>query len=318
MQAALPLEEVHLAEWVKTHIEPDADRLDSDSRLLSDRWQAFCKLGFHELGSSRRATDLFEVLPLVARSSAAFALLLYQQILANRSLVVAESDAWPRAGLALDALKSPEPSTAHWRDGYLNGTIESALAPSFFDYLLVGFSLEDGSEAVAWVYAEDRAGLRLKGTNERFAANSLRVQNIAFENLEVSEDQITRIGPTGTCLSWESKRQLDRGLFLLGNLEASVSLMEQGGAAAPKARKIVHEFWTKITRLKEAPTNGETRSLVSELADAAIRFSAVAFARSGEFGRTQPAQRLSREALLFVALGADQPLLNAFEDRILG
>jgi len=315
MQAALPLEEGLLSDWLKTHIAPDAERLDYDARLLSDRWEAFSRLGLHELGSSRRNADLFEVLPMAAKVSGAFALLLSQQMVANRSLVIGESDAWPRAGLALEALRKPAPDGLQLRDGHLHGAVPMVLAPGMFEYLLVGFSTEDGEEAVTWLPADDRPGFRLKHAGELAAAGSLRFQSIHVESLELDEAAMTRLGPPGTYATRESKGIIERSPLLLGNLEASVDLLEASGNAAPQARKLVHELWTRATRLRDGTPNGEARQFVAELSLAAIRVAALAVAKSGGHFRTSPAQRVYREAMVFSSLNADEPLLNALESQ---
>lgn len=318
MQLELPVAAHPFLDWAASELAATPDVLDRDPAELRKCFRQLAQAGWHELGSPRKHADAFQVLSGLVARSGALALLMSQQWQANQSLTVPEGEPWPKAGIAYGHLQHTDKHAPIWEDGKVYGRVPWMVGSGFFDYVLLGFRDMQGREMLAWVEAHDRPEFRHSSPLALASCQSVQAVWVDCEGLEISEDEITRIGPLGTFANREARQVIQQVPLLLGVAEYAAEILDKRPSRAPRAQRTVRDLRHRAERCRESGTPEEARKLRAEIGARAASMSLLCTMASGGYAlqADRDPQRLYREALLFNLIGEDEAIVHAMADHL--
>lgn len=290
-----------MTEFVSKELAPQAAALDHDPARMRRVWESFVERGLHT------QLDLFGTLPLLAQHSGAFAFLALQQL-------VAGCPEEP-AGVAFGHLRNPHGPAPLWSEGHVSGTVPWLTGAGIFPKVLLGFRLPDGSEVRAWVEAQDRPEFRHSAPLPLLAIRGANTVSVAIDSLDVSESAFVSVQPLGTQAQNDANGVLFQTPLMLGNLHASLRLIEASGRGElAKARAVVAQLETEL-RAENAARNGS--ALRARAGDLSVRLARLACMACGGASLVtgHPAERVYREALVFSLMAQTDAIVeDAFEE----
>ncbi|WP_309717560.1 hypothetical protein [Armatimonas sp.] len=289
--------------FAEEFLAPQAALLDTDPDAMRAVWQAFVARGLHQ------ELDFFTTLPLLTEYSGAFAFLALQQRVAGCPDVP--------AGVAFGHLRNPQGPAPLWSEGRVSGTVPWLTGAGIFTRVLLGFRLTDGSEVRAWVEAQDRPEFRHSAPLPLLAIRGSNTVSVALNNLDIPESAFVSVQPLGTQSQSDAKGVLYQTPLMLGNLHASLRLIEASGRGAlAKAYAIVAQLEVEL-RAENAAQNGP--ALRARAGDLSVRLARLACMAcgGGSLVTGHPAERVYREALVFSLMAQTDAIVNdAFEELL--
>ena len=290
-----------MTEFVSEELIPQAAALDHDPARMRRVWANFVERGLHT------QLDLFGTLPLLALHSGAFAFLALQQL-------VAGCPEQP-AGVAFGHLRNPNGPAPLWSEGRVSGTVPWLTGAGIFPMVLLGFRLPDGSEVRAWVEAQDRPEFRHSATFPLLAIRGANTVSVAVDSLEVPESAFVSVQPLGTQSQSDAAGVLYQTPLMLGNLHASLRLIEASGRGdLAKAKALVARLEAAL-RAKNAARNGP--ALRAHAGDLSVRLARLACMACGSSSLVtgHAAERIYREALVFSLMAQTDTIVDdAFKE----
>lgn len=287
--------------FVAELVAPQAAQLDHDPEMLRTVWEEFVRRGLH------LQLDFFTTLPFLAEHSGAFAFLALQQRVAGCPD--------PPAGVAFGHLRNPHGPAPLWREGRVSGTVPWLTGADLFAKVLLGFRLPDGSEVRAWVPAHDRSEFRHSAPLPLLAIRGANTVAVTLREVAVEESLFVSVLPRGTQAQNDARGVLYQTPLMLGNLRASLRLMEQSQRGdLAKAQELVAQL-TAALQAENAQEHGPVlRARAGDLSVRLARLACMACG-GGSLLTGHPAERLYREALVFSLMAQTDAIVdNAFED----
>ena len=152
-------------------LNPDAEAMDTDSRLIEARYETFQTLGLNVGWAPQQPLsprEFCEVLATLSRRSGAFAFVALQQIVANGSLgalagridTAGAMALWPRIGVAFGHLRNPDGPAPVLVNGRASGPVPWLTGAGVFDKIVLGLRTPAGDEVLALVDGHHRTALR--------------------------------------------------------------------------------------------------------------------------------------------------------------
>lgn len=296
-----------LACFAQEILSPSAARLDHDRTALKDVWDAFVAQGLHRF----EGMGLFDVLPLLAQHSGAFAFVALQQ------LVAGSQD--PPAGVAFGHLRNPSGPAPLWYDGLVSGPLPWLTGAGLFERVLLGFRLQDGSEVRAWVFAQDRPEFRHSAPLALIALSGTDTRSVTCTNLEVPKSAFLSVKPPGTEAREATLGVLGQTPLMLGALRASLRLLQESGRGdLALAQAKVATLEAEISRAYSNGTAGTVGpALRARAGELSVRLARLACMACGGVSLVtgHPAERLYREALVYNLMAqTDSIVMDAFKE----
>ncbi len=315
----------------REQVSPFANRMDADPEALR---QAYRLLGDHnllalrvgkEFGGPELSEAAFRQFQLmVARTSGALAFLQTQHQSAA-SMLMKSTNAHlkqrilPKMGdgsvgvaIAFSQLRRPGPPICRATPvpgGYnLSGHLPWVTGYSFFDQMLVGASLADGSSLFAIALIEDSAHSKLSAPMNLAALQAAQTITVDLDDYFVADSDVAFIQSAGWIHTNDLVNITLQAFFAVGCAWASLELMEQAAQAKPDPEidasvAAFRSEWESCRAALETPPaeSDQKLELRAWAIDLACRFAHGAVAISGGSANSveHAAQRIYREALVF-------------------
>lgn len=339
-------------EYLQSSVAPNANTLDSNPEALSEALHGLCDRGLMALkrpqefgGPAWPESDFRTFQEEVARASGALAFLQTQHqsavgLIAKGSNEDLKREILPRmhgdqelTGIAFSQLRRPGPPITRAErapGGYIiNGSLPWATGHTFFRHMILGATLEDGSSVFGLAPFASTETIKYSPPMRLAAMESAQTVSAEVHNHFLADEVVVDIKPPGWILRNDMINITLQGFFAIGCARAGVDVIRH--AAGQRDRHaLVHaaalldsEISTCRQRLQAAQiaseeTTQEKLALRAWAIDLAGRCAHAAVAASG--GRANstdhPAQRITREAVVFTVSAQTEAIQLATLDRL--
>ena len=314
-------------------LRPEAEAVDTDSRLIEARYETFQALGLNVGWAPQQPLsprEFCEVLATLSRHSGAFAFVALQQIVANASLGgfadrfdtgAMATTLWPRIGVAFGHLRNPDGPAPILVNGRASGPVPWLTGAGLFDKIVLGLRTPAGDEVLALIDGHHRTAFRHSQPLPLAACSGTRTVRVTVENLNIDEADVLAVRARGAQQQSDAAGVLFQTPLLVGCAEACRDLIRDSPrvASAQKAR-CEAATGALLGRVRDAFDRGTMEQgprLRAELGDFAVRLARLAIMAGGGGALTvgHPAQRLYREALLYSLMAQTDAIVGqAFEE----
>ncbi len=339
-------------EYLQSSVAPNANTLDSSPEDLRKALQGLCDRGLMALkrpqefgGPAWPEPDFRTFQEEVARASGALAFLQTQHqsavgLIAKGSNEPLKRELLPQmhgdqelTGIAFSQLRRPGPpiTRAEYTPGgyIINGALPWATGQSFFRHVILGAALEDGSSVFGLAPFTSTETIKFSPPMRLAAMESAQTVSAEIHNFFLPDEFVVDIKPPGWILRNDMINITLQGFFAIGCARAGVDVIRHA-AGQRNRHALVHsadlldsEISTCRQRLQAAQiaseeTTQEKLALRAWAIDLAGRCAHAAVAASG--GRANstdhPAQRITREAMVFTVSAQTEAIQLATLDRL--